>query len=137
MCQCMCVIVKIMSMSTHSKTPSVCCRRLVTCGNDCDVTTFVGLEDEEKSEFSLSSSKLSALACYSRAGEGGVTDIIAVAMDDNTVQAFTTKVATMLQYGSQPRPKAPSSFLRAQQSFIQCACGGGGAGRVSPYYIPP
>ena len=38
----------------------------MTCGNDCDVRTFVGLEDDDVSEFSLSSSKLTALACYHR-----------------------------------------------------------------------
>ena len=64
----------------------------MTCGHDCDVTIFVGLEDDEKSEFSLSSSKLSALACYVTDCEVGRTDVVAVAMDDNTVQAFTTQV---------------------------------------------
>ena len=57
------------------------------------MTIFVGLEDDERSEFSLSSSKLSALACYTTTtSEGDKSDVVAVAMDDNTVQAFTTEV---------------------------------------------
>ena len=36
----------------------------MTYGNDCDVRTFVNLEDDDVSEFSLSSSKLTALVCY-------------------------------------------------------------------------
>ena len=68
------------------------------CGNDCDVRTFVGLEDDDVSEFSLSSSKLTALVCYTTTPpaereEGGGADVVAVAMDDNTVQAFTTDVS--------------------------------------------
>ena len=62
----------------------------MTCGNDCYVLTFVGLEDDV-SELSLS--KLTALVCYTsptERGEGCVADVVAVAMDDNTVQAFTT-----------------------------------------------
>ena len=70
----------------------------MTCGNDCDVRMFVGLEDDDVSEFSLSSSKLTALVCYTTTPpaereEGGGADVIAVAMDDNTVQAFTTDVS--------------------------------------------
>ena len=70
----------------------------MTCGNDCDVCTFVCLEDDDVSEFSLSSSKLTALVCYTTTlpaeqEEGGGADIVAVAMDDNTVQAFTTDVS--------------------------------------------
>ena len=69
----------------------------MTCGSDCDVRTFVGLEDDDVSEFSLSSSKLTALVCYTapaeREEEGGGADVVAVAMDDNTVQAFTTNVS--------------------------------------------
>ena len=64
----------------------------MTCGNDCDVRTFVGLEDDDISEFSLSSSKLTALVCYTTPAELERVDIVAVAMDDNTVQAFTTDV---------------------------------------------
>lgn len=65
----------------------------MTCGHDCDVRTFAGLEDDETFEFSLSSSKLTALVCYTvSAAEGDKTDIIAVATDDNTVQAFTSDV---------------------------------------------
>jgi hypothetical protein len=61
------------------------------------VRTFVGLEDDDVSEFSLSSSKLTGLVCYTALAteqeEGGGADVIAVAMDDNTVQAFTTNVS--------------------------------------------
>ena len=67
----------------------------MTCGNDCDVRTFVGLEDDDVFEFSLSSSKLTTLACYTTPArlEGGGADVVAVAMDDNTVQAFTNDVS--------------------------------------------
>ena len=80
-----------------------CCspaRHLVTCGNDCDVRTFVGLEDDDISEFSLSSSKLTALACYTIPAnqEGGGADVVAVAMDDNTVQAFTNDVSHTVHF---------------------------------------
>ena len=58
---------------------------------------FVGLEDDDISEFSLSSSKLTALTCYTTPAEleGGGANIVAVAMDDNTVQAFTTDVSQL------------------------------------------
>lgn len=56
------------------------------------MTIFVGLEDDERSEFAVSSSKLSALVCYTATVEEERTDVVAVAMDDNTVQAFTTEV---------------------------------------------
>ena len=71
----------------------------MTCGSDCDVRTFVGLEDDDISEFSVSSSKLTGLVCYTAPAErgeeeeGGGADVVAVAMDDNTVQAFTTNVS--------------------------------------------
>ena len=72
----------------------------MTCGHDCDVRSFVGLEDDEISEFSLSSSKLTALVCYTTPAEleGGGADVVAVAMDDNTVQAFTTDVSRYTFY---------------------------------------
>ena len=41
----------------------------MTCGSDCDVRTFVGLEDDDVSEFSVSSSKLTALVCYTAPAE--------------------------------------------------------------------
>ena len=68
------------------------------CGSDCDVRTFVGLEDDGVSEFSLSSSKLTGLACYTAPATEqeepwGEADVITVAMDDNTIQAFTTNVS--------------------------------------------
>ena len=72
----------------------------MTCGNDCDVRTFVGLEDDDVFEFSLSSSKLTALACYTTpAGlEGSGPDVVAVAVDDNTVQAFTNDVSHAVRF---------------------------------------
>ena len=78
--------------------PCGICRHLVTCGNDCDVRTFVGLEDDDISEFSVSSSKLTALACYTTLArlEGDGADVIAVAMDDNTVQVFANNVSTCI-----------------------------------------
>jgi hypothetical protein len=62
------------------------------------VRTFVGLEDDDVSEFSLSSSKLTGLVCYTAPATeqeepGGGADVVAVAMDDNTVQAFTLNVS--------------------------------------------
>ena len=49
---------------------------------------------------SLSSSKLTALVCYTTPAEleGGGADVVAVAMDDNTVQAFTTDVSQYTFY---------------------------------------
>ena len=72
----------------------------MTCGHDCDVRSFIGLEDDEISEFSLSSSKLTALVCYTTPAEleGGGADVVTVAMDDNTVQAFTTDVSRYTFY---------------------------------------
>jgi hypothetical protein len=50
------------------------------------VRTFVGLEDDDVSEFSLSSSKLTGLVCYTaEQEERGGADVVAMAMDDNTV----------------------------------------------------
>ena len=69
-------------------------RRLVTCGRDGEVRTFPDLTQdspfEDSIEFELSTSEVSALACYrTREGSEGV----AVAMDDNTVQGFTIDVS--------------------------------------------
>ena len=63
-------------------------RHLVTCGHDCDVRTFAGIEEDDCEEFSVASEKVSALACYHKGGK----DIIAIATDDNTVQAYTSEV---------------------------------------------
>ena len=41
----------------------------MTCGSDCDVHMFVGLEDDDVSEFSLSSSRLTGLVCYTAPAE--------------------------------------------------------------------
>jgi len=64
-------------------------RRLVTCGHDCDVRLFAGIEDDDCSEFSVSSDNISALACYQRNGK----DLVAIATDDNTVQVYTSDVS--------------------------------------------
>lgn len=66
-----------------------CCRRLVTCGHDCDVRVFEGVEEDECLEFSVSSEKVSALTTYQREGK----EIVAIAMDNNTVQAYTVEVS--------------------------------------------
>ena len=50
-------------------------RYIVTCGSDCDVRTFVGLEDDDVSEFPVSSSNLTALMCYT-------ADVVAMAMNE-------------------------------------------------------
>ena len=63
-------------------------RHLVTCGHDCDVRTFPGIEEDDCCEFSVTSEKVSALTRYQKGGK----DIIAIATDDNTVQAYTTEV---------------------------------------------
>ena len=70
----------------------------MTCGSDCDVRMFVGLEDDDVSEFSVSSSRLTGLhgllhSTCQVGGGGGRADIVAMAMDNNTVQAFTTNVS--------------------------------------------
>ena len=72
----------------------------MTCGHDCDVRSFVGLEDDEVSEFSLSSSKLTAVVCYTTPAEleGGGANVVAMAISDNTVQAFTTDVSRYTFY---------------------------------------
>ena len=41
----------------------------MTCGSDCDVRMFVGLEDNNVSEFSVSSSRLTGLVCYTAPAE--------------------------------------------------------------------
>lgn len=46
-------------------------------------------DDEDVTEFELSTSRVSAMVCY-RKVDG--SDVIAMAMDDNTVQAFSTEV---------------------------------------------
>ncbi len=66
--------------------------RLVTCGNDGEVITYprISEEEEEHSEFELSTLCISAMVCY-QLGDG--SDVIAVAMDDNTIQAFSSDVS--------------------------------------------
>ena len=67
-------------------------RRLVTCGEEGEVKTYHNLpesQDDDPIEFDLSTSRVSAMTCYLT--PGGL-DVIAVAMDDNTIQAFSTEV---------------------------------------------
>ncbi len=59
----------------------------MTCGHDCDVRI---LEGDESTEFSVSSDKLSAIACYH--GSSG-SDVVAVGMDDHSVQSFQLDVS--------------------------------------------
>ena len=59
----------------------------MTCGYDCDVRIFEG---DDSTEFSVTSDKLSAIACYH--GNSG-NDIVAVGMDDHTVQSFQLDVS--------------------------------------------
>ena len=65
-------------------------RRVVTCGHDCDVRI---LEGDESTEFSVSSDRLSAIACYH--GCSGC-DVVAVGMDDHSVQSFQLNVSVFV-----------------------------------------
>ncbi len=62
----------------------------MTCGYDCDVRIFEG---DESTEFSVSSDTLSAIACYRSSSGGG--DLVAVGMDDHSVQIFQLDVSTV------------------------------------------
>ena len=69
---------------------------MVTCGGDEEVRIYPNLggeDDDDATEFDLSTSSVSAMTCYRRVD--GV-DVIAIAMDDNTVQAFSTEVSLVL-----------------------------------------
>ena len=71
----------------------VVARHVVTCGADEDVHMYSdlrGVAEDDVQEFSVSTSSVSALACY-RNTDG--LDVIALGMDDNTVQAFSTEVS--------------------------------------------
>ncbi len=61
----------------------------MTCGFDCDVRIFDG---DESTEFSVSSEKLSAITCY-RSGNG--EEMVALGMDDHSVQSFQLDVSTV------------------------------------------
>lgn len=61
----------------------------MTCGHDCDVRI---MEGEDSTEFSVSSDKLSAIVCYRNQER---EDVVAVAMDDYSVQAFKLNVRFM------------------------------------------
>ena len=50
---------------------------------------LASFDGDESSEFSVSSEKLTALACYQTPAG---SDVVAVAMDDNTVQAYASDV---------------------------------------------
>ena len=63
----------------------------MTCGHDCDVRVFTGLEEDDCSEFSVATETISAITCYQKGGK----DLVAIATDDNTVQAYTTEVSCM------------------------------------------
>ena len=64
----------------------------MTCGDDEEVRVYSdlsGVADGDVEEFSVSSSGVSAVASYCKA-DGSPS--IALGMDDNTVQAFSTEV---------------------------------------------
>ena len=67
-------------------------RHLVTCGHDCDVRLFPGIDEDDSSEFTVSSDTVSAVAPYSLGGRS----LVAVATDDHTVQAFSREVEPQL-----------------------------------------
>ena len=56
----------------------------MTCGHDCDVRIFNGIEEDESSEFTVSTETVSAILPYMHAGKG----MVAVATDNHSVQAF-------------------------------------------------
>ena len=59
----------------------------MTCGHDCDVRIMDG---DDSTEFSVSSDILSAVVCYP--GDDG-QDVVAVAMDNHSVQTFKLDVS--------------------------------------------
>ena len=60
----------------------------MTCGHDCDVRLFSGIEEDESSEFTVSTETVSAVAPYMLGGRS----LVAVVTDDNCVQAFSPEV---------------------------------------------
>lgn len=60
----------------------------MTCGGDKEVITYLGLPDDpdDTKEFDIATSRVTAMTCY-RNQEG--SDVIATAVDNNTVQAFS------------------------------------------------
>lgn len=67
-------------------------RRLVTCGGDAEVRTYLDFPEEleQPEEFDLSTSSISAMVCYvTQEGK----DVIALATDDNNVVTFTVDVS--------------------------------------------
>ena len=72
------ILTPVAALDTAPMRVTSPCSCMVTCGSDCDVRTFVGLEEDDVSEFSVSSSNLTALVCYT-------ADVVAVAMNENTV----------------------------------------------------
>lgn len=90
-------------------------RHLVTCGHDSDVRTFLGIEDDN-SEFTVSTETVSAICPYTVDGR----DMVAVAIDNYTVQAFTRegKLAGLLM-----RFTAPITFLSLDHTHMKLAAG--------------
>ncbi len=68
----------------------------MTCGHDCDIRIFTGIDDDDVCEFTVSSESIRALACYQKSGR----DFIAIATDDNTVQAYTLEVSVEVIRGT-------------------------------------
>ena len=67
----------------------------MTCGHDCDVRLLSGIEEDDSSEFTVTTETVSAVAPYSLSGRS----LVAVATDDHSVQAFTREVS------SDPNPR--------------------------------
>ena len=66
-------------------------RHLVTCGHDCDVRRFSGIDEDDSSEFTVSTEMVSAAVPYTLEGR----DLVAVAIDNHTVQSFTREVRVL------------------------------------------
>ena len=60
----------------------------MTCGHDCDVRLFSGIDEDDSSEFTISTETVSAVAPYTLGGRS----LVAVATDNYSVQAFTREV---------------------------------------------
>ena len=60
----------------------------MTCGHDCDVRFFAGIDEDDSSEFTVTTETVSAVAPYILSGQS----LVAVATDNHSVQAFTREV---------------------------------------------
>ena len=71
---------------------SVHCSSLVTCGRDNEIVPFVrDTEDLERvNDFDITANYVTAMICY-RTQKG--SEVVAVATDNNTVQAFSMDVS--------------------------------------------